>query len=38
VADKSNTPASKSVIISLSPSAGAASEFDYDHADGAARA
>jgi molybdopterin-dependent oxidoreductase alpha subunit len=30
VAEKSNTPASKSVIISLRPSAGSA-EFDYDH-------
>jgi molybdopterin-dependent oxidoreductase alpha subunit len=30
VAEKSNTPASKSVIISLQPSA-ASAEFDYDH-------
>ncbi|HKS27490.1 MAG TPA: FdhF/YdeP family oxidoreductase [Pyrinomonadaceae bacterium] len=38
VADKSNTPASKSVIITIKPSDGAATEFDYDHVEGAARA
>lgn len=36
VADKSNTPVSKSVIISIRPSA-AAAEFDYDHVDGKRR-
>ena len=36
VADKSNTPASKSVIISIKPSTEALSEFDYDHVDGVA--
>jgi anaerobic selenocysteine-containing dehydrogenase len=34
VADKSNTPASKSVVISIRPSAIETSEFDYDHVDG----
>jgi anaerobic selenocysteine-containing dehydrogenase len=33
VADKSNTPASKSVVISLRPS-DAPLRFDYDHVDG----
>ena len=33
VADKSNTPASKSVVISLRPS-DAPLRFDYDEADG----
>jgi molybdopterin-dependent oxidoreductase alpha subunit len=36
VADKSNTPASKSVVISLRPSS-APLKFDYDSADGGAR-
>jgi len=35
VADKSNTPASKSVVISIRPS-DAPLKFDYDHADGRA--
>ncbi|MBD0372612.1 MAG: FdhF/YdeP family oxidoreductase [Pyrinomonadaceae bacterium] len=35
VADKSNTPASKSVRISIKPSV-ATSEFNYDHVDGRA--
>jgi molybdopterin-dependent oxidoreductase alpha subunit len=34
VAEKSNTPASKSVVISIKPAAGAARKFDYDYADG----
>lgn len=38
VAEKSNTPASKSVRISIKPSADAESQFDYDHVDGKARA
>ncbi|MGB7925768.1 MAG: FdhF/YdeP family oxidoreductase [Pyrinomonadaceae bacterium] len=38
VAEKSNTPASKSVIISIKPSADAAAKFDYDHVDGKRRA
>ena len=33
VAERSNTPASKSVVISIRPSA-QAGEFDYDHVDG----
>jgi molybdopterin-dependent oxidoreductase alpha subunit len=37
VAEKSNTPASKSVIISLKPSTDKAA-FDYDHVDGKRRA
>jgi molybdopterin-dependent oxidoreductase alpha subunit len=35
VAEKSNTPASKSVIISIHPAANPSSAFDYDHIDGA---
>jgi anaerobic selenocysteine-containing dehydrogenase len=39
VAEKSNTPASKSVTISIRPAAAAvAGKFDYDHVDGAERA
>jgi molybdopterin-dependent oxidoreductase alpha subunit len=38
VAEKSNTPASKSVVISIKPSAGEMGEFDYDHVDGSSRA
>ncbi|HEX8476146.1 MAG TPA: FdhF/YdeP family oxidoreductase [Pyrinomonadaceae bacterium] len=34
VADKSNTPASKSVVITLRPSADHATPFDYDHNEG----
>ncbi|MBD0327466.1 MAG: hypothetical protein ICV68_13600, partial [Pyrinomonadaceae bacterium] len=34
VAEKSNTPASKSVIISIKPATDAAGKFDYDHVDG----
>jgi molybdopterin-dependent oxidoreductase alpha subunit len=34
VAEKSNTPASKSIIISIEPSVNAAAKFDYDHVDG----
>ena len=34
VAEKSNTPASKSVVISIKPSADSSVEFDYDHVDG----
>jgi molybdopterin-dependent oxidoreductase alpha subunit len=37
VAEKSNTPASKSVIISVSPSTDASAKFDYDHVDGRTR-
>jgi molybdopterin-dependent oxidoreductase alpha subunit len=37
VAEKSNTPASKSVIISIKPSAGAPAKFDYEQADGGTR-
>jgi molybdopterin-dependent oxidoreductase alpha subunit len=36
VAEKSNTPASKSVVISIKPSTDA-TEFDYDHVDGEQR-
>ncbi len=35
VAEKSNTPASKSVIISIKPSLNPSAAFDYDHVDGA---
>jgi molybdopterin-dependent oxidoreductase alpha subunit len=34
VAEKSNTPTSKSIIISIRPSTGAAEKFDYDQVDG----
>ncbi|HEX8491467.1 MAG TPA: FdhF/YdeP family oxidoreductase [Pyrinomonadaceae bacterium] len=34
VAEKSNTPASKSVVISIRPATGAAEKFDYNHVDG----
>ena len=34
VADKSNTPASKSVVISIRPAADPTAAFDYDQADG----
>jgi molybdopterin-dependent oxidoreductase alpha subunit len=34
VAEKSNTPASKSIIISIRPSTDEEAEFDYDHVDG----
>ncbi|HEY0321350.1 MAG TPA: FdhF/YdeP family oxidoreductase [Pyrinomonadaceae bacterium] len=34
VAEKSNTPASKSVRISIRPSAETITDFDYDHVDG----
>lgn len=34
VAEKSNTPASKSVRISIRPTTGAAKKFDYNHVDG----
>lgn len=37
VAEKSNTPASKSVVIRIKPSADAAAEFDYDNVDGQAQ-
>ncbi len=33
VAEKSNTPASKSVVISIRPAIGAIARFDYDHVD-----
>ncbi len=35
VAEKSNTPASKSVIISIRPAVNPSASFDYDHVDGA---
>jgi anaerobic selenocysteine-containing dehydrogenase len=35
VAEKSNTPASKSVIISIRPSVNPSAGFDHDHVDGA---
>ncbi len=38
VAEKSNTPTSKSIYISIQPSAETATRFDYDHVDGRARA
>lgn len=38
VAEKSNTPASKSVIISIRPATDAAAKFDYDYAEGKERA
>lgn len=38
VAEKSNTPTSKYVIISLKPAEDQAAKFDYDHVDGRARA
>jgi anaerobic selenocysteine-containing dehydrogenase len=34
VAEKSNTPASKSVVISIKPATGSTTKFDYDHIDG----
>ena len=34
VAEKSNTPASKSIVISLKPSAATSATFDYDYVDG----
>jgi molybdopterin-dependent oxidoreductase alpha subunit len=34
VAEKSNTPASKSVVISIHPATDATGKFDYDHVDG----
>ncbi|MDX6696531.1 MAG: hypothetical protein QOF02_4134 [Blastocatellia bacterium] len=34
VAEKSNTPASKSVVISIEPTAGTTAKFDYNHVDG----
>ena len=38
VAEKSNTPTSKSIRISIKPSADQVAAFDYDHVDGRARA
>jgi molybdopterin-dependent oxidoreductase alpha subunit len=38
VAEKSNTPASKSIVISIVPSAEKSAAFDYDHVDGRAGA
>ncbi|MFN2456196.1 MAG: FdhF/YdeP family oxidoreductase [Pyrinomonadaceae bacterium] len=38
VAEKSNTPVSKYVVISVKASAGDGTKFDYDHVDGRARA
>jgi molybdopterin-dependent oxidoreductase alpha subunit len=37
VAEKSNTPASKSVVISIRPAINPSAAFDHDHVDGAAR-
>ncbi|HEY0546944.1 MAG TPA: FdhF/YdeP family oxidoreductase [Pyrinomonadaceae bacterium] len=37
VAEKSNTPASKSVVISIKPSANPSAAFDHDHVDEATR-
>ena len=34
VAEKSNTPASKSVVISIKPTTGTTARFDYNHVDG----
>jgi molybdopterin-dependent oxidoreductase alpha subunit len=33
VAEKSNTPTSKSIVISIKPTADATAKFDYDHVD-----
>jgi molybdopterin-dependent oxidoreductase alpha subunit len=38
VAEKSNTPASKSVLISIRPATDEAQKFDYDYVDGQGRA
>jgi anaerobic selenocysteine-containing dehydrogenase len=38
VAEKSNTPASKSVIISIRPATHAAAKFDYDYVEGGGKA
>lgn len=35
VAEKSNTPASKSVVISIKPASNPSAAFDHDHVDGA---